>query len=70
MCVAGALLNHFQQSPGSSRSDMCKTLCRPQSGHGSGSFVCLVSLVFSMVLISLSLGLFGSFVFVRFPDGF
>ena len=30
MCVTGALFNHFQRSPGSSRSDICKILCRPQ----------------------------------------
>ena len=30
MCVTGALFNHFQQSPGSSRSDICKILCRPK----------------------------------------
>ena len=30
MCMAGALFNHFQQSPDSSRSDICKILCRPK----------------------------------------
>ena len=30
MCVTGALFNHVQQSPGSSRNDMCKILCRPK----------------------------------------
>ena len=63
MCMTGALSNHFQQSPDSSRSDVCKILCRSNWTWVRGGLQSLIELcprLFPAV---------GRFV-ICFPNGF
>ena len=63
MCMTGALFNHFQQSPGSPRSDIRKILCRPRWTWVRGG------LQGTIELCPRLFPAFGRFV-VCFPNGF